>query len=49
MKHAYKILVGKTDGKRLLGRSRKICKDFREKEVYWIVDLIHMVLDKGQW
>jgi hypothetical protein len=53
MKNAYKILVGKVEGKRPLGRPRRrleenIKMDRREK---WLedLDLIHLAQDRDQW
>jgi hypothetical protein len=51
MKNAYKILVGKSEGKRPLGRGRRrrednIKIDVRETE--WEVDLINVAQDKDQ-
>jgi hypothetical protein len=51
MRNAYKILVGKPDGKRPLRRSRHRWKDnmkidfseIRVKSVHWI----HLTLDRG--
>jgi len=51
MKNVYKILVGKSEGKRPLGRGRRrrednIKIDVRETE--WEVDLINVAQDKDQ-
>jgi hypothetical protein len=52
MRNAYSILVGKSDGKRPLGRPRRrweynIIKDLRETE--WEgVDWIHVAQDRDQ-
>jgi hypothetical protein len=53
VRNAYKILVGKPEGKRSLGRRRcrwkdNIRTDLRETE--WdIVNWIHVVQDRDQW
>jgi hypothetical protein len=52
-RNAYRILVGKPEGKRPLGRSRhrwmdNITVDFRE--IYWDgVDMTDLVQDRDQW
>jgi hypothetical protein len=51
IRNAYRILVGKTEWKKPLGRSRRrwdIRMDLRE--IGWEgVDWIHLVHDRGQW
>jgi hypothetical protein len=53
MRNAYKILVGKPEGKRPLERTRgrwedHIIMDFRE--IRWeVLDLIHLAQDRGLW
>jgi hypothetical protein len=53
IRNAYKILVGKTEGKRPLGRSRsrwedKIRMEFRE--IGWeVVDWLHLAQGMDQW
>jgi hypothetical protein len=51
MRNAYKIFVGKSDGKRPLGRPRhrwkdNIRMDFRS--IGWEDDWIHLAQDRGQ-
>jgi len=53
MRNAYKISVGKLEGKRPLGRSRRrsednagmVLGDMRQKDVNWI----QVAQDRGQW
>jgi len=51
--NAYKLLVGKTEWKRLCGRSRRRWEDNTRmdlKEMGWkVVDSIHLAQDRGQW
>jgi hypothetical protein len=53
MKNAYKILVGKPEGKRPLGRHRRRWEDnirMDVKETGWEgVDWIHLAKDRDQW
>jgi hypothetical protein len=50
---AYKVLVGKKEGKRLRGRSRRKWEDNIKidlKEIEWgTVDWINLAEDKDQW
>jgi len=52
MRNAYKILVGKSEGKRPLGRPRRRWKDnirMDIKEIGWEgVDWIHLAKDRNQ-
>jgi hypothetical protein len=53
MRNAYKILVGKPEGKRLLGRPRhrwedNIKMDFREMGLVG-VDTIHLAQNRDWW
>jgi hypothetical protein len=52
MKHAYKILVGKLDGKILLGRPRRKWEDnirMDLREIWWEgVNWIHLAQDRDQ-
>jgi hypothetical protein len=52
-KHAYRILVGKSEGKSPLGRPRRrwvdnIKRDLREREWYGM-DWIDLGQDRDQW
>jgi hypothetical protein len=53
MRNAYKILVGKPDGKRPLGRLRHSWEDnirMDIKEIGWDdVDWIHLAQGRNQW
>jgi hypothetical protein len=52
MQNAYKILVGKSKGKRQLGRSRSTWKNIRKclKEIGWdSLDWIHLAKDRDRW
>jgi hypothetical protein len=53
MRNADNILVGKTEGKRPLGRPRRRWEDDIKtdvKEVVWkVVDWIHLAQDRDQW
>jgi hypothetical protein len=52
MKNAYKILVGRPEGKRPLGRSRRRWEYDRMdlRETGWEgVDWIHLAQDRDQW
>jgi hypothetical protein len=53
MKNAYKILVGKPEGKRPLGSSSRRWKDNIKtdlREMIWMdADWIHLVGDRVQW
>jgi hypothetical protein len=52
-KNAYRILVGKPEGKRPLGRSRRRCVDDIKmdlKKIVWdCMDWIHLAEDRDQW
>jgi hypothetical protein len=52
-RHAYKVLVGKPEGRRPLGRLRCRWEDninMNLREIGWgDIDWIHMVQDKDQW
>jgi hypothetical protein len=52
-RNAYKILVGKTEGNRLLGRLRRRWEDnirMNLREIWWEgVDWMHLVQDRDQW
>jgi len=44
--NVYKILIGKPEGKRSLGRTRRRWKDMDYTEIDWeVVDWIHLVQD----
>jgi hypothetical protein len=50
--NAYNILVGKSEGRRPLGRPRRRWEDTRMdlREIGWeAVDLLHLAQDKDQW
>jgi hypothetical protein len=52
-KNAYKVLVGKTEGNRSLGRPRprwenNIRMDLRDIELE-IMDRVHLAQDREQW
>jgi hypothetical protein len=53
MSNAYRILVGKPEGKRPLGRPRRRCVDNIKldfKEVGWDgMDWIDLIQDRDQW
>jgi hypothetical protein len=53
MRNAYKILVGKPDGKRPLGRLRRRWKDnirMDFKRTGWrVVDWIQLAQDRNRW
>jgi len=53
MRNAYEILVGKSEGKCPVGRSRHRCKDnigMNLREIGWEgMDWIHMTQDRDQW
>jgi hypothetical protein len=53
MRNAYRILVGKPEGKRPFGRSRHRCEDnIRKdlKEIGWEgVEWMHLARDRDQW
>jgi hypothetical protein len=51
---AYKVLVGKPEGNRPLGRRRRRWEDgikmsFREIRWGWCVEWIHLAQDRDQW
>jgi hypothetical protein len=54
-KNAYRILVGKPEGERPLGRSRHRCGDnirvdLIVREIGWdVMDWIDLALDRDQW
>jgi hypothetical protein len=52
-RNAYRILVGKPEGKRPLGRSRRRWEDIIKmelREIGWgIMDWIDLVRDRDQW
>jgi hypothetical protein len=49
-RNAYRILVGKPEGKRPLGRPRHRWVDNINREIVWDgVDWIDMTLDRDQW
>jgi hypothetical protein len=49
----YRVLVGKSEGKRPLGRSRFRCEDNIKmylKEVgCWVMDWIELIQDRDRW
>jgi hypothetical protein len=53
MRNAYKILLGKPEGKRSLGRHRHRCEDnirIDLREIVWEnVDWMHLAQDREQW
>jgi hypothetical protein len=53
MRNAYKILVGKTERKRPLGKPRRRWEDNIRKElteIWWEgVGWIHVAQDRGEW
>jgi len=53
MRNAYKILVGKSEGKRPLGRPRRRWEDdvrMYLMEIEWErIDWIHLAQDRDQW
>jgi hypothetical protein len=52
-RNAYKLLVGKPEGKRLCGRPQRRCEDDIRMDLREIksevVDWMHMAQDRGQW
>jgi hypothetical protein len=52
-RNAYRILVGKPEGKRPLGRPRRICVDNIKidlRDIGWDgMDLIDLLQDRDQW
>jgi hypothetical protein len=49
---AYRILVGRPDGRRPLGRPRRICEDNIKrdlKDVGWDMDWIELAQDRDRW
>jgi hypothetical protein len=52
-RNAYRILVGKPEGKRPLGRPRHRWEDnirMNHREIGWGgMDWIHLAQDRGQW
>jgi hypothetical protein len=52
-RNAYRILVGKPEGKRPLGRTRRRLEDnirMYVREIGWGgMDLIELAQDRGQW
>jgi hypothetical protein len=52
-RNAYRILVGKSEGRRLLGRPRRRWVDnikMNLREIGWDgIDWIDLVQDRGQW
>jgi hypothetical protein len=53
MRNVYKILIGKADGKRPLGSSRRRWEDnirIDVREIGWeVVDCIHLAQDRDHW
>jgi hypothetical protein len=52
VRNAYKILVGKAEGKRLLGRPRRGWEDVRIgfREIVWaVVEWSHLAENRKQW
>jgi hypothetical protein len=53
MRNAYRILVGKSEGKRPLGRLRRRCVDnnkMKLREIGWNgVDWMELSQDRNQW
>jgi hypothetical protein len=51
MRNSYKILVGKPEGKRPLGRPRRRWEDNIEMDLSEIVDVdwVHLAQDKDWW
>jgi hypothetical protein len=53
MRNAYKIVVGKPEGKRPLGRPRRRWEDniiMDLTEIMWeVLDWMHLALDRDQW
>jgi hypothetical protein len=53
MRNAYRILVGKTERRRPLGRSRRRCVDnikMELREIGWYgMDWIDLAQDRDQW
>jgi hypothetical protein len=49
-RNAYRILVGKLEGKRPLGRPRRRWEDMGFREIGWGgMDWIHLAQDRDQW
>jgi hypothetical protein len=52
-RNVYKVLIGKPEGKKPLGRPRRRWEDgirMDLREIVWgSVDWIHLVQDKGRW
>jgi len=52
MRNAYKLLIGKAEGKRLLGRPRRGWEDVRIgfREIVWaVVEWSHLAENRKQW
>jgi hypothetical protein len=49
MKKAYKVLVGKREGKRPLGKHRRRWEDNIRMDLREIVEWIRLIRDKAQW
>jgi hypothetical protein len=53
IRYEYKILVGKPEGMRPLGRSWRRCEDkirMDLRKIVWeVVDMIHLAQDRDQW
>jgi hypothetical protein len=51
MRTVHKILVGKPEGKRTIGRPSHRWEDNRmdPREIVWEVDWIHVAQDRDQW
>jgi hypothetical protein len=53
VRHVYKILIGKPEGKRPLGRPRRRWEDDNRidpKKIGWEgVDWMHLIQDRDQW
>jgi hypothetical protein len=50
MRNAFRILVGKPEGKRPIGRSWTTWEYYKIKMNFWEgVDWTHLVQDRGQW
>jgi hypothetical protein len=51
--NAYRILVGKPEGKKPLGKLRRIFEDnilMGHREIRWeVVNWVHLAHDKDQW
>jgi hypothetical protein len=49
-RNSYRLLVGKSRGKRLLGRPRQRCVKMNVEEREWgVVDWIGLVQDRDKW